>query len=161
MQIFKRAVELELKPVVAETACQALAEGCRAGGGFLRIALCAHADVGDIVGIAHGGEGVDIEVAGRVDGGIEHEHSECVPVAVDIFGAGSVATSLGVEGDHVGNGIVGGREVQVGHDATLMVLNVVVVEQAEVLRERGLQSGVTSLDVEGVGVVDNVEQVAH
>ena len=47
------------------------------------------------------------------------------------------------------------------HDATLVVLDIVVVEQAEVLGERGFQTRVTLFDVQGIGVVGDVEQVGH
>ena len=112
------------------------------------------------MGIAQVGEGVDIEVAGRVDGGVEHEAEVTVPVAVDVDGLGKATAILQTCG-LIGDGIARGVEVDERHDGALVLLEIVVVEQVEVLTERGLQSRVTLRDVQGVAVVGDVEQVAH
>ena len=112
------------------------------------------------MGVAEVGEGVDIEVACRVDGGVEHEAYITVPVAIDILGLGDAAAILHTRG-LIADGIARGVEVDEGHHSALVLLEVVVVEEVEVLTERGLQTRVTFLDVQGVAVVGDVEQVAH
>ena len=47
------------------------------------------------------------------------------------------------------------------HDATLVVLDIVVIEQSETLRERGFQSCITLTNIQRVGVISDVEQVGH
>ena len=42
-----------------------------------------------------------------------------------------------------------------------MVLNIVVIEQAEILGERRFQSGITLTNVQRVAVIGNIQQVAH
>ena len=42
-----------------------------------------------------------------------------------------------------------------------MLLEIVVIEQLEILSERGLQTRVTLLDVQLVAVVGDIKQVAH
>ena len=107
------------------------------------------------------GEGVDIEIGGTVEGGVEHHSCIGVPVAIDILWARETGTGRCVERHLVADGIARGGESCPGGDGALMCLHVVVVEDTEVLRERGLQTGVTPLDVQRVAVIDDVEQVAH
>ena len=111
--------------------------------------------------VAEVGEGVDIEVGGTVEGGVEHQSCIGVPVAIDILRARETGTGRCVERHLVADGIARGGESCPGGDGALMALHVIVVEDTEVLRERGLQSRVTFLDVQGVAVIDDVEQVAH
>ena len=47
------------------------------------------------------------------------------------------------------------------HNATLMILDIVVVEKTEILGERWFQSWVTLLDVEWIAVIGNIEQIGH
>ena len=107
------------------------------------------------------GEGVDIEIGGTVEGGVEHQSCIGVPVAIDVLRACETGTGRCVECHLVADGIARGGESCPGGDGALMSLHVVVVEDTEVLRERGLQTRVTPLDVQRVAVIDDVEQVAH
>ena len=113
------------------------------------------------MGIAQVGERVDVEVGGRVDGGIEHEAEVAVPVAVDVLRTGNRTAGLGVEGGLIRHGITGRREVHEGHHGTLVLLEVIVVEEVEILRERGLQTRVTTRDAQRIAIVDDIKQVAH
>ena len=161
MQVFQRAVQFKLQPVVAEAGCQPLANGGRACRRFLRVRLAVRAHIAHAVGIAQGSKRVHVEIARRVDGGIEHEHTEGIPVAVDVLRAGGTRTGQLVVRHHVRHGILRRREIHMSHDAALVVLYVVVVEQPDILRERRLQSGVTLAHVQRVRVVSDVEQVGH
>ena len=84
-----------------------------------------------------------------------------MPVAIDILRARETGTGTCIERHLVADGIARGGESCPGGDGALMGLHVVVVEDTEVLRERGLQTRVTPLDVQRVAVIDDVEQVAH
>ena len=55
--------------------------------------------------------------------------------------------------------IVGGREVDEGHDTLVVVLHEIVVEQSEVLGERWLQTRVTLRDVQRVAVICDIKQL--
>ena len=111
--------------------------------------------------VANHGEGVDIEVGSTIEGGIEHQTDISVPVAIDILRTGGANTSAGVECHLVADGIARGGESHPCGNGALMGLHVVIVEQAEILSERGLQTRVTFLDVQRVAVVGDVEQVGH
>ena len=166
MQILQRTIQFKLQPVVTVAGCQALTDSGRAGGRLLRRGLIhgtlrIGAHIADAVDIAQRGKGVDVEIAGRVDGGIEHKHTECIPVTVDVLRPRNTRTGLLVIGHHIRHRVVGCREIQVSHDAALVVLYVVIIEQTEVLRERRLQSWVTLTDIQRVGIVGDVQQVGH
>ena len=106
-------------------------------------------------------EGVHIVESCRVECGVEHEAHVGIPVAVNILRTGDGSTSRFHVCSLVRHGIAGRREVHERHDGALVIRKVVIIEEVQVLRERRLQSGVTTSDAQGVAVVDDVEQVAH
>ena len=160
MVVVECSVEVDLKPVVAIAHGDSLAHLCLLGGVLLR-GLPVEAQIAHCVGVGEGGEGVDVPYASAVDGCIEHEGASCVPVAVDVFGLCGSSTGLIVVGHHVADAVACHREVDEGHQGSLVLLYIVVVEESEVVGERWLQSRISLLDVERIAVVGDVEQVGH
>ena len=107
------------------------------------------------------GHRVDVEVTSRVNSGVKDHTCPTAPVAIDVLWPRGTHTSHFVERHLVADGIARGVEAQPRRDGALIALCVVVVEEAEVLSERGLQTRVTLTDVHRVAVVGDVEQVAH
>lgn len=160
MVVVEGSVEVDLKPVVAIAHGDSFAHLSLLGGVLLR-GLPVEAQIAHGIGIGEGGEGVDVPYASAVDGGIEHEGASCVPVAVDVFGLCGSSTGLVVVGHHVADAVACHREVDEGHQGSLVLLYIVVVEESEVVGERWLQSRISLLDVERIAVVGDVEQVGH
>ena len=96
--------------------------------------------------VAQVGKCVDVEESGGVNGSIEHKAKVTVPVAVDVLWSSDCSTCIGVVGSLVRHRVACCREVHEGHHGTLMFLEVVVVEELEVLRERRLQTRITTGD---------------
>ena len=135
MQILQRTIQLELQPLVAIAGCQSLTKRRRTGGRLLRIGFAVDADIAHTVGITQCSKGVHVKECRRVECSIEHKHTKSIPVAVDILWSCGTCTSQLVISHHVRHGIAGGREIHVRHDATLVVLDIVVIEQSETLCE--------------------------
>ena len=106
-------------------------------------------------------EGIDIEVCCRVDGGIEHKAKATVPVTVNVLRTGDGSTGRLHISSLVRHGVAGRREVHERHHGTLVIRKVIVVEEVDVLRERRLQTRVTTSDAQGVAVIIHIQQVAH
>ena len=159
--VANRTVELDLEPLIAVAGCEALIEGERVGDALLRLTLHIDAGITDVVVETDVGEGVDIEEGCRVDGGIEDHTGIAAPVAVDILWLRDTGTGGLVERHLVADGVARGVQSCPGGDGTLPALGIVVVEDTQVLGERGFQSWVTLADVQRVAIVGDIEQVAH
>ena len=92
---------------------------------------------------------------------MDHEAKVTIPVTINVLGTSDGSTGLRVVGGFVRHGVVRRREVHEGHHSTLVLLEVIVVEQLEVLTERRLQARVTSCNVQGVAVIYDIQQIAH
>ena len=107
------------------------------------------------------GHGVHIEESQGVKSGIEHKPGIDVPISVDVLRPACTTTCCRVVGDHLTDSIARRVEEHVCHYSALVFLNIVVVEEHEVVGERGLQAWVTHSDAERVAVVNDVEEVGH
>lgn len=94
-------------------------------------------DVSHAVVVVQVGEGVDVEEGSRVDGGVEHESEVTVPIAIDVLRTSDGSTSLLNVGSLVRHRIVGHREINERHHGALVLLEIIVIEEVEVLGERG------------------------
>ena len=112
------------------------------------------------MGIAIVCKGVHIKVASRIDSCIEHKAHVGIPVTIHVLRTAHTATTF-QQGNLVGDRVSGGREVYECHHSTLVLLEVIVVEQLEVLTERRLQTWVTTCNVQGVAIIFDIQQVAH
>ena len=97
-----------------------------------------------MVVVAEVGEGVDVPDTGAVDRHVEHSTPHGIPVAVDVLGSRGASTGLFVVGDHRGDGVTRGGEVQEGHLRHGVPRLIAVVEEVQALCERRLQTGVTT-----------------
>ena len=161
VHIVERTVEGNLKPVFSEAALQAFHDACGAGFVLARCLQAVVVEVAHHVVVVDHGEGVHVPHASRVDGGVEHQSQSGVPVAVDVFGPCNGSTRQFVVSHHAGNAIACIAIIGKGHDAALMVYEIGVVVQAQVVAERGFQSGVTLRNAQRIAVVGDVDQVAH
>ena len=108
-----------------------------------------------------GRKGVDIPNAQGVDARVEHHARVQVPVAIDIDGPHHAGSRAGVVGHAIADGVVDGGEVEEGHPRLRVSLPVAIVERMDAMGEGGSQTRVADADVLRVGIVRDVEQLAH
>ena len=111
--------------------------------------------------VAHIGKTIHIEEGSRIEGGVEDHTCIAAPVAVDILRPCDTGTRSLVERDLVADSIARGVQACPCGDRALIALGIVVVEDTQVLSERGLQARVTLTDVQWVAIVGDIEQVVH
>ena len=161
ISIVQCAVEFYLQPVVAVAGGDTLTQRECTGLRLLRIGILVDTHKAHAVHVVHRREGVDIVIGGRVDGSIEHQHTEGTPVAVDILWSCDISTRLLIIRHLITNRVAGGLEVQVCHHATLVLLVVIIVEETDILCEGRFQSWVTLTDIQRVRIIGDIQQVAH
>ena len=161
MVVAHPTAKLDFKPIITIAEGQTLVDIDRLRDALLRLGHTVDAGIAHIVVVTGIGEGVDIEVGCAVEGSVEHQAGIGIPVTVDVLRTCDTGTRAGVEGYLVTDGIARSGESCPGGNGTLVGLHVVVVEETEVLRERGFQSRITNLDVQRVAVVNDLKQVAH
>ena len=156
--VVERSVELDLQPIVTIAEGQALHDGLRLGNSL----GIAHTIINKtyVVVVSKVSKCIHVKVASRVDSGVEHKAQVGIPVTIDILRTSHTCTTI-QQGNLVGDRVSGGREVYECHHSTLVLLEVIVVEQLEVLTERRLQARVTSCNVQGVAVIYDIQQIAH
>ena len=159
MVIIQCSIERKLQPIVAIAEREALSPSSTAGGILLGIRLLVETQITHVVVVTQVGVGIQVPYTGTIDRAVEHKGSHHIPVAIDILRSGDSTTSLLIVGHLVADAIVGGREVDEGHDTLVMVLHEIVVEQSEVLGERWLQARVTLRDVQRVAVICDIKQL--
>ena len=157
--VVERAVELHLKPTVAVAAGETVADGHVARGVLYGVGVATERYVAHVVGVVEVGESVNVPESGRVERRVEHQRGVHVPVAVDVLRSRYASAGRLVVGHLVADAVSRVVEVDESHHRLLGLLEVAVVEQAEVLVERRFQARVTRGDVERVGVVVDVEQL--
>ena len=161
MLIVKRTIEFNLQPVVTIAGGQTLHNSGGCGNRLLGVAIHIGTNVTYVMDIRKVGESVDIKVASRVDGGIKHKAEVSIPVTIDVLRTSDAATCLWIQGCLIANRIAGGREIYERHHGALVFLEIVVIEQTEILRERWLKSRITLRDVQRVAIISDIKQVAH
>ena len=125
------------------------------------VVYIVYADIAYAVIVTQVGERIDIEEGSRINSSVKHEAEVTVPVAIDVLWTRDGTTSLRDQRSLVADRVAGRREIHESHHGTLVVGKVVVIEEAEILRERRLQTWVTTCDTQWITVVNNIKQITH
>ena len=154
----KTSLQGVIQPIVTIAEGQTLHDGLRLGNSL----GIAHTIINKtyVVVVSKVSKCIHVKVASRVDSGVEHKAQVGIPVTVHVLRTGHTCTTL-QQGYLVGDRVSSGREVYECHHSTLVLLEVIVVEQVKVLTERRLQTRVTTLNVQGVAVIYDIQQIAH
>ena len=151
MVVLHRPVEGHLQPTVAIAEGQSLAEVGLIGDVALHEALPRLLQERGVAVEIDGREGIDIPYAQSVD----------ARVAIDVDGPHHAGSRAGVVGHAIADGVVDGGEVEEGHPRLRVSLPVAIVERVDAMGEGGTQARVADADVLRVGIVRDVEQLAH
>ena len=159
--VLHRPIEGHLQPTVAIAEGQSLAEVGLIGDVALHEALPRLLQERGVAVEIDGREGVDIPYAQGVDARVEHHARVQVPVAIDVDGPHHAGSRTGVVGHAIADGVVDGGEVEESHPRLRISLPVAIVERVDAMGEGGSQTRVADADVLRVGIVRDVEQLAH
>ena len=156
-----RPVQFQFQPAVAVAAGEAFAQRQRFRDVLLQTACEVRLQKADVSVETGTREGMDVPYTGRIDARIVHHSRIGIPVSVHIHGFHRTCSARRIIADAVADGVVCGGEIGKGHQRLCMALPEGVVEESETVGEGRFQPGVAHGNVLRVGIVGDIEQLAH
>src|SRR5574344_1871498 len=161
MVVVYATVKFEFKPVVSVASGKTFRHSCSLRRVLDKLFGRAVIIIFHAVGVSQICKCAYIPVSSCVDSHVIHQVSVGVPVAIDVLWLCGSSAGSGIVCHHVADAVAGGACTQIGVNGTLMRLYIIVIEHAETVSKRRLQSWITFRYVQRVGVICDVKQVGR